>query len=330
MNDQALLQKPSLLRSPRQTTVLLPDMFQSFLRYKPLINPNYETVKADSEDWINRVCAFDSKMARKISKCDFSYFCAIAAPEAPPERFRTLCDWGNWVFPFDDMFDNGRLRDLPEDSRLVMESLMMPLLGQNSQEEKRLHIVRAHDSVVERVLSSTTAGVQRRFAFAMQGYCHGALMQVNDRLGNRLPSLEEMLALRHESSGCRPLYPLVEYAHDLQLPDEVFDDPCIQELEDLGVDMVAISNDILSYQKEQAEGVPHNMVIVCQLRGLSAQQAFDTVGKLLEGCYRRWEEVEGIVPHWGAEVDAEVQRYIDGIKAVVKANLNWRAGRIRD
>ncbi len=55
MNDQALLQKPSLLRSPRQTTVLLPDMFQSFLKYKPLINPNYETVKADSEDWINRL-----------------------------------------------------------------------------------------------------------------------------------------------------------------------------------------------------------------------------------------------------------------------------------
>lgn len=74
----------------------------------------------------------------------------------------------------------------------------------------------------------------------MQGYCHGALMQVNDRLGNRLPSLEEMLALRHESSGCRPLYPLVEYAYDIQLPDEVFDDPCIQELEDLGVDMVAM------------------------------------------------------------------------------------------
>lgn len=51
------------------------------------------------------------------------------------------------------VFDNGRLRDLPEESRIVMESLMMPLLGQNSQDEKRLHIVRAHDSVVERVLS---------------------------------------------------------------------------------------------------------------------------------------------------------------------------------
>lgn len=36
-------------------------------------------------------------MTMKINKCDFSYFCAIAAPEAPPDKFRTLCDWGNWV-----------------------------------------------------------------------------------------------------------------------------------------------------------------------------------------------------------------------------------------
>lgn len=74
----------------------------------------------------------------------------------------------------------------------------------------------------------------------MQGYCQGALTQVSDRLGNRLPSLEEILAVRRDSSGCRPLYSLVEYAHNLQIPDEVFDDPFIQELEDLGVDMVAM------------------------------------------------------------------------------------------
>lgn len=66
------------------------------------------------------------------------------------------------------------------------------------------------------------------------------------------------------------------------------------------------------------------MVIVCQLHGLSAQQAFDMVGKLLENCHRRWEEVEASVPSWRPEVDVEVQRYIDGIKSVVQANLNWR------
>lgn len=66
------------------------------------------------------------------------------------------------------------------------------------------------------------------------------------------------------------------------------------------------------------------MVVVCRHHGMSAQEAFDTAGKLLEERYQRWEEVESSVPRWCAEIDAQVQRYIDGIKSVVKANLNWR------
>lgn len=54
MNDQAILHEPSLIRSPGQTTVLLPDMFQTFLKLKPVINPNYEAVKAESEDWLSK------------------------------------------------------------------------------------------------------------------------------------------------------------------------------------------------------------------------------------------------------------------------------------
>lgn len=34
--------------------VLLPDMFVSFLSRKPQINPHYEKVREESEDWINR------------------------------------------------------------------------------------------------------------------------------------------------------------------------------------------------------------------------------------------------------------------------------------
>ncbi|KAL7784317.1 isoprenoid synthase domain-containing protein [Trichoderma ceciliae] len=304
---------------PKQITVLLPDMFQTFLKQKPLVNPYYEAVKLESEEWLGRFCLFGPNMRRKINKCDFSYFCAIAAPFASRTRYRTLCDWGNWVFPYDDMFDNGHLRDKPEESQRVMESLMKPMLSNHSHVdmEDRLRIVEVHDTIVQRM------SIQKRFALAMQGYCRGALIQIDNLLSKKLPSLEEIVMIRRESAGCRPLYHLVEYAHGLRVPDEVFDDPIIQELENLGMDMVAISNDILSYRKEQAEGVPHNMVAVCRSNGMSAQKAFNTVGRLLEHRYRSWDKAEASVPSWGKKADVEVRKYIDGIKYVVKANLNW-------
>lgn len=57
---------------------------------------------------------------------------------------------------------------------------------------------------------------------------------------------------------------------------------------------------------------------------MSAQEAFDAAGELLESRYIRWEKAERSVPSWGAKIDKQVRRYIDGIKAVVKANLYWR------
>ncbi|KAJ3498172.1 hypothetical protein NLG97_g1330 [Lecanicillium saksenae] len=222
------------------------------------------------------------------------------------------------------VFDDGYLRERPEDSQYVMESLMMPMIGQYYMDKNRLRIVQAHDTVVERMRASTSASLQKRFAQAMQSYCDGVLIQVSERFGQRLLSLEEITAIRRNSAGCKPLYHLVEYAHGLQIPDEVFDSPIIQELEDLGMDMVAISNDILSYKKEQAEDVPHNMVAVCRLHGMSVQQAFDTVGKLLEHRYQRWDEIKESLPSWCVTADTDVRRYIDGIKSVVSANLNWR------
>lgn len=34
-------------------TILLPDMFQTFLKQKALVNPHYEGVKIESEEWLS-------------------------------------------------------------------------------------------------------------------------------------------------------------------------------------------------------------------------------------------------------------------------------------
>jgi hypothetical protein len=60
------------------------------------------------------------------------------------------------------------------------------------------------------------------------------------------------------------------------------------------------------------------------MNGMMAQEAFDTVGELLQERYQNWDVVEGQVRSWGEEVDTHVRKYIEAIKCVVKANLYWR------
>lgn len=51
------------------------------------------------------------------------------------------------------MFDNGHLRDQPEESQKVMETLMMPMLGGSlhMDMQNRPRIVQVHDTIVERM-----------------------------------------------------------------------------------------------------------------------------------------------------------------------------------
>jgi hypothetical protein len=55
-----------------------------------------------------------------------------------------------------------------------------------------------------------------------------------------------------------------------------------------------------------------------------AQNAFDIFGDILVDLYKRWFLVLAELPSWGEQVDADVQKYIASVKAIVMANLNWR------
>ncbi|OQD85463.1 hypothetical protein PENANT_c010G01167 [Penicillium antarcticum] len=295
-------------------TVRLQDLFVLFLSEKPIVNQHYAKVRKESEAWISKQCSFNEQMSRIITKTNFSYFISISVPYANPEELRTCCDWGNWVFPFDDKFDNGSLRDNPVESQKIIDCLLFRMEEGNelSQEFEKDPLLQVHNSVWERIFRNSPRGVQRRFAKAMAEYAHGTISQVKNTALNEHPSLEEVLALRRESAGVSPLFSLVEYAHRLDLPDEVFECHSIKEINRIGVDFVVLQNDILSYCKEEKEGVEHNMVAVCRNSGMRAQEAFDCIGGMLTIRYRDWYLALADLPSWGRDIDAEVQKYIRG------------------
>ena len=46
------------------------------------------------------------------------------APRADKDSYRTICDWGNWIFPFGDLFDDGDLREDHIRTGTMMDSLL--------------------------------------------------------------------------------------------------------------------------------------------------------------------------------------------------------------
>ncbi|KAF7588364.1 hypothetical protein BBP40_005793 [Aspergillus hancockii] len=296
-------------------------MFVLFLSEKPVNNKHYETVKLVSESGISRI----------INKTDFSYFCSIAAPYASNSELRVVFDWGNWVFPFDDKFDSGCLKDNLIRAQQLVDSLLAGMTDDTSvsDDHEQDPLVQVHNTVWRRLAKASPVGVRRRFAKAMRDYCNGAIEQVHSCSKGKHPTPNEMLAFRRQSAGVSPLFALVEYAHKLNIPDSVFETRSIKEIERIRIDLVLLQNNILSYCKEEKEGVAHNMVAICRRAGMPAQMAFDHIGDMLLSRYHDWYLALAELPSWGGGVDSEIQQYIRGVQNIVRANLHWsfRSGR---
>jgi hypothetical protein len=57
---------------------------------------------------------------------------------------------------------------------------------------------------------------------------------------------------------------------------------------------------------------------------MSQQEAYNFAGDAVKKRYYEWNVELSKVPHWGEEVDVQVQTYIRGCQNIVLANLNWR------
>jgi hypothetical protein len=66
--------------------------------------------------------------------------------------------------------------------------------------------------------------------------------QTLDRSLGDMLDLETYIALRRDTSGCKPVFVLMEYAAGIDLPDEVADHPIIRDLNEAANDLVTWSN----------------------------------------------------------------------------------------
>jgi hypothetical protein len=76
----------------------------------------------------------------------------------------------------------------------------------------------------------------------MDLYFQALCAQADDRGADHVPTLEEYITTRRDESACKPFWALVEYAMDLNIPDEVMEHPGLVALGDCANDLITWSN----------------------------------------------------------------------------------------
>jgi len=104
--------------------------------------------------------------------------------------------------------------------------------------------------------------------------------------------------------------------------------PTVERLAVLSADLIAMGNDLYSYNKEQACGDDsHNLVtVVMNELGLEVQDAFDWIGRCNDGMIEEFLALYEDLPVFEDESETanrELRVYVDGIGNWVRGNDQW-------
>lgn len=316
--------------SENRITILLPDLFKSFFAPEPPINQHYARAGHESDRWICAWLNLDEQKAEHFRALDFNYNAAVWASEAPHDRFRLLCDWGAWIFVWDDLFDeeDGELSQDVELARLaakvLMESMQSPFKAGGLEERfgevseklsKTKTLIAAHQDFYTRFSACASLEHREWYISSMRDFVGSEIAQVLSPSIDPNRSVADILESRRISIGVEPTFALNCFCHSIPRPPE---HPAIERLGRISKDFTLITNDLVSYRKEEAEAFTHNLVATLRLQNLSAQAAFDHIGVLLDDLH---EELERTIAQLPAGED--VQRYVKVCKDVPIGNLYW-------
>ncbi|OHE93161.1 hypothetical protein CORC01_11573 [Colletotrichum orchidophilum] len=319
-------QMGTMAKEASVNSVRIPDFFSSIMSVEPAININYEKVKKEADTWIAKILGLNEAQARRNVEANFAFMNAIWVPYADAEAYRTMIDWNNWVFAFDDQFDEGHLKDDPIKAKEELDATFAVLEDKEAPVQLHENPVRhVFQTVWDRFKQRSTRELQERYKASISYYFAGLLSQVRVQHSKSALNLtvDDYMNFRRATIGCQPSYVLVEFCHGINVPQENIDDESLKECRRISADLVILVNDILSYRKDLEQGVEHNLIALLKSRGYSTQEAIDEIGDMIDECYRDWYLALAKMPVCGENIDREVIRYLQGCRNVALGNLHW-------
>ncbi|KAH8117137.1 terpenoid synthase [Phellopilus nigrolimitatus] len=306
---------------------LLPDLV-GHCQFPLSYNPHGDAVAAASDKWLDNGCPeLTPKKRAALYGLRAGELTAFCYTSCDANRLRVISDFMNYLFHLDNVSDGMMTRETDVLSDVVMNALWFPheyrpAKGQPAEEISAGKLARDYWL---RCIEEAGPGMQARFKENLQLFFEAVHVQATHREVGEIPDLESYIDVRRDESGCKPVIDLIEYALGIDLPDVVVEHPIIKALVQSCNDLVTWSNDIFSYNVEQARGDTHNMVIILEANyGMELQAAMDYVGEMCRLTIENFIENKKRVPSFGCtQIDRDVAGYIQGLQDWIVGSLHW-------
>lgn len=302
--------------TPRQ--FVLPDLFP-LVPFKGSTNPHYVKAAAESSAWINSYNVFTDRKRAFFIQGSNELLVSHTYPYAGYEQFRTCCDFVNLLFVVDEVSDEQNGKDARHTGNVYLKAMRDPEWNDGSVLAKMTKEFRA------RLLQYAGPGCYARFLKHCEDYVEAVAKEAEYRECGVVLDMASFETLRRENSAIRLCFGLFEYCLGVDLPEYVFEDPTFMTLYWAAADMVCWSNDVYSYNMEQAKGIGGNNIVtvLMQAKGIDVQAACDAVGEHCKLLMERYLDAKEKLPSWGPSVDCAVAGYVQAMEHWIIGNLEW-------
>ncbi|KAJ6457616.1 isoprenoid synthase domain-containing protein [Mycena sanguinolenta] len=299
----------------------LPDIHERW-PFAASYNRQEAATSAESIAWIESLGVLSDRRLKQFKLADFGGLASIAYSHfTHADHYRVACDMINLLFVFDDFSDPLS----PQSALNIAATSLDALRNWETPTPYGEHpIVEMHRSFSKRLHRVSRSDILDKFVANYDGYLKAVATEAKDR-DNKTPrsTLASYLALRRETGAVTCCFNLLLIPYEI--PDDILRDSRIKHLETLGLDLVCVGNDILSFNVEHARGDTHNAVfVVMHEHGLSIQDAMDFVGRWYRGKVEDFcTAMRDLPPCSSLYTRHHVKMYATGIANWVTANYEW-------
>jgi hypothetical protein len=298
------------------------------------VSPWAADAEAYAQNWASEFGIIQSESAwRRFRDTGPGELAALVyATATQRDRLEVAAAWIGWLFLIDDQLDEGTTGKDPSLTRDRLRPLAEMAMG-GARPVRRTPLLAALADVWDRIVPYMPQAWRDKFIRNFLDYLRGCEWEARNRALGRVPLLEEFPGKRREAGAILPSLDLLEFVSESPLPDDARSLRQLAEISAACADVVCWSDDLMTVEKEHANGDVHNLVIVLEFAtGCGRREAIDMVSRRIEARISVLGEAQQrlLIPKTGDSAAGKaLVGHLAGLRHWMRGHLEWGLRTIR-
>ncbi len=339
------LKRPGGLKTPEKIKDEFTYDFELPNYYMPFtaqVNPHLEAVRVHIKAWayaMGMLSPIEDTLnlsiwdERRFDSTDLGFFAAVTNPNMTVLQLEVVADWCVWMFYEDDYFHERykRPRDLVGAKEFITRIPAFMPVDLSPPPAPTNPLERALIDLWPRTAAHLTLEWRQKFASYMQNYVNAEWWEISNVIQDRVPEPVDYVEMRRQTAAGEITIALAQYNLSEAIPPEVLSSRQIQSLNNITIDWIGLSNDIVSYRKEmEFEGGIHNSVLVIKrFLDCPTQESVNIVNNLLTARLHEFHHIVAELPTLFDELNLDANTreqclaYVKRLEIWIAGNFAW-------